>query len=219
MRGRRRLLPALILALLLIGVGVKHVVYPVITAGVCPLCYGLHRAGPSVWTDRGGDDEIVAARQRVRDWFGDLRSDPRFLVCHDTACSRRLGGHGEKGKTIRRNVIALSPDGANETIASHELTHAEMYARLDDYGGVPHWFHEGLAVVVSQDARYLPCPVDYAGALQRIRDRSSAGQDFYRDSACVADHWVTEHGGKPAVLDLITRLNHGDPFTAVVALH
>jgi hypothetical protein len=111
-------------------------------------------------------------------YFGDLRSDPRFLVCHGAACYRRIGGGGEKGKTIRHTVIA-----------------------------------------VSRDARYLPCPVDYAGALQRVRDHSSDGQDFYRDSACVADRWVTEHGGKPAVLDLITRLNHGDKFTAVVTPH
>jgi len=37
-----------------------------------------------------------------------------------------------------------------------------------------------------------------------------AGQDFYRDSACVADRWVAEHGGKSAVLDLIRRVNAGE---------
>jgi hypothetical protein len=214
----RRWLPAGLIVLLLAGVVVVVVTYPVVAAAVCPRCHGLRKAAPGVYVG-GGDandsigavnDSIAAARRRVRDYFGDLRSDPEFLVCRDADCYRRIGGGREKGRTLRHSVIILSPDGANETIAGHELTHAEMHRRLDDYDKVPRWFQEGFAVVVSQDSRYLPCPVDYAGALERVRAGTSARQDFYRDSACVADRWVAEHGGKSAVLDLIRRLNAGE---------
>jgi hypothetical protein len=216
----RRWLPAGLLVLLLVGVSAVVSAYPVLGPAVCPWCYGLWKAGPDVYVGggdrRGVNDKIEAGRQRVRDYFGDLRSDPTFLVCLDEVCYRRIDGGLERGRTLSDIVISLSPSGANETIASHELTHAEMHRRLNDYEKVPPWFHEGLAVVVSQDRRYLPCAVDQAGALGRVRAGTSTGQDFYRDSGCVVDRWVAEHGGPAAVLDLIDRLNAGEQFGALV---
>jgi hypothetical protein len=220
---RRRWIPATLLVLLLTGVATLVAVYPMIPAAACPQCFGLSRAADRVFVGGGPAggtvDTIAAARERDRAYLGELRSDPRFLVCLSAACYRRIGGGGEKGRTLRHNVIALSPGGATTTIASHELVHAELHKRLGSrYDDIPHWFQEGFAVVVSQDSRYLPCP-DQAGALRRVRSGTSAGQGLYQDGACVVDHWLSTHGGRPAALDLIGRVRDGEKFTAIVSLN
>jgi hypothetical protein len=174
-------------------------------------------------------DLVAAARQRVRDFLGETRSSPRVLVCLSADCYGRIGGGGEKGQTLRDRVVALSPGGADVVIASHELVHAEMFRRLGSsrYDRVPRWFHEGLAVLVSDDPRYLTgraagerCPIDHAEALAAVRAASApspdAPLDFYRNGACVADRWVATHGGAPAVQDLIRRLLAGEPFADIV---
>jgi hypothetical protein len=208
--------------------------YPVAAAAACPGCYGLREAGPGVYVDgaatpeqrRGMVDMVAAARQRVRDFLGETRSNPRILVCLSTDCYDHIGGGGEKGQALRDRALALSPAGADVVIASHELAHAELFRRLGSrFDEVPRWFHEGIAVVISDDPRYLTarpagerCPVDYAGALAAIRAGTTPSVDFYRDSACVVDRWVAAHGGAGAVHDLVRRLRAGESFTDVVVL-
>jgi hypothetical protein len=221
-----------VLVAALVGVVVA---YPVAVAAACPACYGFQRAGSDLYVDdsatpdqrRQAVEMIAAARQRVDEFYGDTRSSPRILVCLSDDCYGHLGG-GEKGQTLRDLVVALSPAGANVVIASHELAHAEQYHRLGSrFDQVPHWFNEGLAVLISDDPRYLTakpagdrCPIDYAQALTAIRAGTApppdAAQDFYRNSACVVDRWAATHGGAVAVHDLIRRLLTGEPFTDIV---
>jgi hypothetical protein len=210
------------------------VLYPVAAAAACPGCYGLRKAGPDVYVDDTATparqqemvEVVAAARQRVRDFLGETRSSPRVLVCLSADCYRHIGGGGEKGQALRDRAVALSPGGADVVIASHELTHTELYRRLGSrYGQVPRWFHEGIAVLVSADPRYLTagppgerCPVDHAQALAAIRAGTAPSPDFYRDSACVVERWVAGHGGAEAVLELIRRLRAGERFSAVVVI-
>lgn len=239
-RPRRRRWPArsavglvVVLVAALIGVVVA---YPVAAAAACPGCYGFQRAGSDLYVEDSATPDqrrqvtelIAAARRRVDEFYGDTRSSPRILVCLSDGCYGHLSGGGEKGQTVRDLVVALSPAGANVVIASHELAHAEQYHRLGSrFDQVPHWFNEGLAVLISDDPRYLTakgagdrCPVDYAQALAAIRagraSRPGAARDFYRNSACVVDRWAGAHGGAVAVHDLIRRLLAGEPFTDIV---
>jgi hypothetical protein len=232
-RVRRRTFAAfaVLLAAAVAGVVVR---YPVAAAAACPGCYGLRPAGENVYVDGSATpgqrrrlvDMLGSARQRVGDLPGEPRSDPRVLICLSAGCYDRIGGGGEKGQALRDRALALSPGGADVVIASHELTHAELFHRLGPrYGRVPRWFHEGLAVLVSADPRYLTarppgdrCPVEHARALAAIRGGTASGQDFYRDSACVVDRWVAGHGGPAAVADLVRRLRAGEPFAAVVVI-
>ncbi len=219
-----------VVTLLVAGVAGLVVAFPVAAAAVCPGCYGLRDAGSGVYVDGGATPErrrqmvdvVTAARQRVRDFLGETRSDPRVLVCLSDDCYRRIGGSGEKGQAVRDRALALSPDGANVVIAAHELTHNEVFHRLGSrYGQVPRWFHEGLAVLVSDDRRYLTagppgerCPVAYAEALAGTR--TDGGRDLYRDGSCVVDRWVAANGGADAVHDLIRRVRAGETFADVV---
>ena len=206
--------------------------YPVAAAAACPGCYGLREAAPGLYVDGAATPEqrrrmvdmVAAARQRVRDFLGEARSDPRILICLSAECYDHIGGGQEKGQALRDRALALSPAGADVVIASHELAHAELYRRLGSrYDEVPRWFHEGIAVLISDDPRYLTarsagerCPVDYAGALAAIRAGTTPSVDFYRDSACVVDRWAAAHGGAGAVHDLVRRLRAGESFTDVV---
>lgn len=217
-----------LVAVLVAAVAGLAVAYPVAAAAACPGCYGLTEAAPGVYVDDAATAEqrrdmvemVAAARQRVRAFLGDTRSSPRILICLSAGCYARIGGGGEKGQTLRDRVVALSPDGATVVIASHEMVHAELFERLGSrYGDVPAWFHEGLAVLVSDDRRYLTgapagerCPIDHADALAATRAAMPRSPDLYRDGACVVDRWVATHGGADAVRDLIRRLRAGEPF-------
>jgi hypothetical protein len=230
-RRLRRTLAGLGVTLFVAVVGLI-VAYPVAAAAVCPRCFGLRGAGSGVYVDSSATPDqrrqivamVAEARQRVRNFYGGTRSSPRVLVCLRVACYRHIGGGGEKGRTLRDQVTALSPDGVNVVIDSHELTHAEQFRRLGSrYGQVPRWFNEGLAVLVSDDSRYLTakppgerCPIDFATASAAIRTASAAGQEFYRDSACVVERWAAGHGGAEAVRDLNRRLLAGERFADVV---
>jgi hypothetical protein len=232
---------AVLVAVLIAAVTGLVVAFPVVAAAACPRCFGLHQAGAGVYVDGSATPEqrrqmvdlVAAARLRVRDYFGETRTNPRALICLTAGCYDHIGGGAEKGQAIRDRVLALSPDGATVVIASHELTHAEQFRRLGSrYGQVPRWFHEGLAVLVSDDPRYLTprpagerCPIDYAVALHAIRTSPKpssssvrAGQEFYRDSACVVEHWAASHGGADGVHDLNRRLLAGERFADLVPL-
>jgi hypothetical protein len=207
----KRLIAAALAAVLMAAVAALVVLYPIAVAATCPGCYGLRQAAPDVYVDDGATPEqrrqvvdmIAAARQRVSDYLGAMRSSPRVLVCLSAECYEHIGGGGEKGQALRDRALALSPGGADVVIAGHELTHAELYRR--------------------HDSRYLTtkppgerCPIDYAQALAAVRAGAAPSTDFYRDSACVVDRWVAAHGGADAVLDLVRRLRAGESFAAVV---
>jgi hypothetical protein len=57
---------------------------------------------------------------------------------------------------VLNRAVMLSPRGIDAVIAAHELAHVELHERLGSHAGhVPQWFDEGLAVLVSDDPRYL----------------------------------------------------------------
>lgn len=148
-------------AAVLVGVsaGALALAAPSVAAAACPQCYGLTDLGQGVYAERDDDTYLAMidkAEQRVERFYGGRQADARVLICATDTCYRRIGGGGEKGKALRDRALLLSPAGATETIAAHELAHLELHARLGDARGkVPHWLDEGLAVVVSDDPRYL----------------------------------------------------------------
>ena len=210
--------------------------FPVVTAMACPRCYGLTPLTSNVYIEatattrvrRQAQTDLASAAERIRQFYGTMESSPRVLLCRTERCYHRIGGGGEKGQALRNWALILSPAGLNPVIATHELAHVEFHQRLGaQRGKVPHWFDEGLAVLVSNDPRYLApetaadrCLTGYADALTVTTGAWSAtaatNDRSYLKAACVVSRWVTAAGGSPAVLDLIHRVTHGDAFTSIV---
>lgn len=151
-------------------------------------------------------------------------SSPKVLACVTDACYRRIGGGGERGVAVMNQAVMLSPRGIDPVIASHEMSHVELHARG---GKVPQWFDEGLAVVVSDDRRYLaaPDPADPSGLTAKgARDRclvrtaeplpdrldgwlraASADRQVYAKAACRTNQWLVANGGRDGLLRSLGR--------------
>jgi hypothetical protein len=236
-RPRRWLLAALAVIPFAVA-AVLAVAFPAVAATTCPRCYGLERLAPDLYVEKGLSETreqqimsmVEAANRRVRDFYGGRESSPRLLVCVTDACYRRIGGGGERGIAVLNRAVMLSPRGLDVTIAAHEMSHVELHARLDSGGTeVPQWFDEGLAVLVSDDPRYLApdtaadrCLVHPDGPLPHTLDSwleaASSDQRTYAKAACRVSRWVTTNGGPPAVQDLIQRINAGEAFADITMI-
>ncbi|MFI6175244.1 hypothetical protein ACIA8R_06845 [Nonomuraea sp. NPDC051191] len=230
-----RILVAVLASLLLAAVGGVALAYPSLAATTCPGCYGLTELHPGVYTEDGltpaqrtrvGEVAEQAAR-RVTGFYGTRLSSPGLLVCLTDTCYRRIGGGQERGVAVLNRSVMLSPRGLDPVIASHELSHVELHARLASSATVPQWFDEGLAVVVSGDPRYLApesapdrCLVAPSGPLPVTLEEwlrtASADPATYARSACQVSRWLRENDGRTGLLGLVARLNAGEPFSTLV---
>ncbi len=188
-------------------------------AYACPTCYGLQSVTSKLWVeaampaaDRTMLRETVArAAQQVATFYGSFDREPTVMACETEACDRRLGGRGARATTFGTVFIRLSPRGVNQTILSHEFSHVEFHARVGDYrlltGSVPAWFDEGLAVIVSDDSRYLGpgetratrCMAepydDLPSSPFRWAAQSGKTQSLYAQAACRVMRWMEANGG------------------------
>lgn len=235
---KRRRWPFIVLSLLVLlagGGGAALVaVQPAIGAIACPACYGFADAGSGLYVEAATEPAerarlarlVDGARQRVRAFFGDLQAAPMVFLCISEACYRQVAG-GSRGITYLDVALFLSPRGLDAVIATHELTHAEFHARIglagNLLGRVPAWFDEGLAVVVSDDRRYLAppeagdrCLAEPSNALpENVRDWArAAGREptIYADAGCRVGRWLAGKGGAQAALALASAVRAGESF-------
>lgn len=214
-----------LVVLLVAGVAGVALAYPSVAATTCPGCYGLERVRPGLYLEPGMAPErraqairsVGVAGERVRAFYKGRRSDPNILICATAACYRRIGGGGERGVAVLNRALMLSPRGIDPVIASHELSHVELHARLAG-ADVPQWFDEGLAVLVSDDPRYLtrsgdrcrvatdePLPATLSAWLSAAK----ADPRVYAKAACRTSRRLIAEGGEAAVPALVERLAAG----------
>ena len=202
--------------LLVIAVAVVAVVWPSVTATGCPRCYGMVRVQDGVYAqDDTRSAEMTAlvadAERRVGDFFGGRRTSPSVVACFTDDCYARIGGGGERGVAVLNRAVMLSPRGLDPVIVAHEMTHVEVHRRAGV--DLPQWFDEGLAVVVSDDRRYLlppgsadRCRVEPAGPLPVTLGEglqaASADEQTYARAACRVSRLLDE-AGRP---ELVTGL-------------
>ena len=210
---------------------------PVYAAAVCPACYGFSKAAQGLWLEKGhalgaaarAEAMLGAAQARVAAFFPQRRANPTYFVCDSTACARRMGWKGAKAVTYGKSFVVVYPQGRDVTFLAHELTHAEFHARIGFWGmargAIPAWFDEGLAVVVSRDARYLDmadgradeCRVAARGDLPVTagdwrRAAGDAASTIYPAAACRVLGWLKRHGGAGGLRQLIADMHAGKPF-------
>ena len=236
--GRRRLrwLVGGFVVVLVATLAGLAVASPSFAATSCPRCYGLVRVHDDLYAETGLStaqrqqlvDVFADANRRVSDFYDGRSGSPRVLACFTTGCYQRIGGGNERGKAVRDRAVMLSPRGIDAVIASHELSHVEFHRRLGSLRGqIPQWFDEGLAVVVSDDPRYLlpdtaadRCRVHSDEALpvtlKEWLASASADDDMYAKAACRVSQWLGARDGHQAVADLVDRLDHGESFGSLL---
>lgn len=172
---------------------------------------------------------ISAARARVATFYGGASREPIVLACTSETCDRRLGGLGARAttySTVGLSVVRLSPRGLDPVIITHELAHVALHGRIGMWklmrGVVAAWFDEGLAVIISDDARYLQagesasarCRVGSAGALPSSpfawAPEAGRNPSLYAAAACRVLEWIESNGGRPGLLAAIEALSRGD---------
>ncbi|MVM34921.1 hypothetical protein GO755_33140 [Spirosoma sp. HMF4905] len=99
---------------------------------------------------------IVAARNRIRRFWGDQRGQAILIYCpnqsdYEHYCAGGEGAGCSLGMPWGTSYLVLGPDGNNVDVIAHELCHDELFARLGWWRvkrQIPQWFNEGLALMV-----------------------------------------------------------------------
>ena len=205
--------------------------YPAVAAAACPQCYGFEEIGDRVFV--GADmpkerrerlrSDLAIARQAVANALEPTGARPFVFACSTNACDRRIGGWGDEGaraevqSTPFYSVIRFGPRGLDRTLLTHELAHITMHEIVGAFpvidGRFPAWLNEGVAVIVSNDERYLNpgrsaaerCLAEPTGLLPAspFEWGPAAGRDhtIYAQAACATLRWLEANGGVPGLLD------------------
>lgn len=232
-----------IIALILIGLivtaaGFIFSVQPTLAALACPTCFGFERFSDRVYVDpmmtKPMREKLTQSLQdgttRVAAYYGGLRASPIVLACATESCWKRLGGSGAQGISYASLGLRLAPSGISPVIIAHEYSHIELHKRIGlvhfMVGTIPAWFDEGLAVIVSDDPRYLKartetdqCWAEPSGDLPsgKMAWTRAAGTEhgLYARAACRVTRWMKANGGEAAALTLVQKVAAGVPFSDV----
>lgn len=179
---------------------------------------------------------IDDAEERVKKFFGEIKSNPKIIVTNDEKMLKRLGWTGSPAftKTYVFNgaysFCIISPDGLDTDVTAHELTHAEVHKRL--YDGkifsaqlVPVWFDEGVATQNDYRVKYgyekwqeLTDNGENIIDFNTIKD----SENFYASdndtrfyNYVISKHeveiWLVNHSIED-LIDLLDDVNNGDDF-------
>ncbi|WNS43311.1 hypothetical protein [Paenibacillus sp. MMS20-IR301] len=169
---------------------------------------------------------VDRSRDKLEAVFGGRSSEPCLILA---LSAKQLDKYAENptGQTYYlpwRNYIVIGPDGFNENVISHELTHAELRERLHNRNVVPVWFDEGLASMVDGRFAKLTTPGE-----TKEQDAGLAGLEpldtheaFNYGTAEAWKNYITacsevtrwySIAGQDGLLRLIHALNQGADFT------
>lgn len=226
----------LVAALLVASIASVPVWSPALAAAACPACYRLDEIAPRLFADAAMSSAqrgrllvaVSEAEAVVGAYFGRRDRQPIVLACSSDDCDRRLGGRGARAvtySTVGLSVLRLSPRGLDRTVIAHELSHVQVHTmigvRQQVSGALAAWFDEGLAVIVSQDERYL-----HPGAAARERcmetqavelptspfvwgPKSGKTPWIYARAACDVMRWLEANGGRAGLLAAIAAVGDG----------
>lgn len=228
-----------VIGIILIGAiasGLLAFGYPAVTATICTACFGMERAAPGLIVDRempasmrdALSTNAMEAESRIRKFYGTFDRAPIIVACSTDECDRRMGGRGALASTTTTPfsvMTRVSPRGQTPAILAHEFSYVVLHRRIGwrklADGVMPAWFDEGIAVIASDDNRYLNAGT--TPAERCVRDSESslpsspaewgprAGKDrmIYADAACRVLQWMETHGGRDGVLKAIDTASAG----------
>lgn len=217
----------------ILGIACMTLLSPAVAAYACPSCFGLQRVTGGLFVDSAMpledrtklQETVARAAVQVANLYGSFDQQPTLLACATEECDRKLGGKGARATTYGTTFIRLSPRGVNPTILAHEFSYVELHARIGFFrllmGAIPAWFDEGLAVIVSDDARYLGPGATSATKCLAEPDEDLPSSPFqwgpmagktpglYAQAACRVMRWIKENGGMAGLRAAISRVANG----------
>jgi hypothetical protein len=209
--------------------------------------HGFAKISDNIYVDQNwhGDTNqllrlIWEARDRVRNFFGELMSQPTVIICDDKQKLARLGSDHDTFTVMlfqTNSYISVSSEWLNVDVLAHEFTHAEVHTRIFRGGisfdqPIPTWFDEGLAIQndyreqysyqtwlnITDNGTIVPSIAQYDTA-----DKFYAGDvEDRRKRYCLAGHeigtWI-EHNGKEAMITLLNKISKGAEFSSLNFRH
>lgn len=186
----------------------------------------FEQASPGVWVDpamprsrRHEALELLAqARLRVERLFGSRVGAPTIILGDDPHALGWFTSNawGTTHYFPGRPSVVIGPNGLNLDVMSHELVHAELFARLGYVRmnfSMPTWLDEGIAMQLDERPEYGEAiwRTFNAQALDPVRQVTSARSFF---NARAVEHYVQ---ARHEVARLRERLGPERFMTAVLA--
>ena len=228
----------------LLGAASLPLVAPTVAAAACPGCYGMQLLGENLFVNETMPEDARRNLQKMMSdaempvvaFFGSVSPRRVILACGDESCETRLKSRLEGTARVRAfaydaggyAVVRFSPRGLNRMIITHELTHVEVHQRIGFLNHMrvvfPAWFDEGLAVILSDDRRYLkpgktaderclPTPDGELPSTPLAWDEMAGKTEWiYAKAACRVMRWMESNGGKEGVFAAILDIGAGKRF-------
>jgi len=171
---------------------------------------------------------IDSASTRVTNFWGEKKSDPKFIYCTTADEYKKYGDDNASPATTHYklgNYIVISHDGLSINIIAHEMSHAELKQRIGFYNEtckIPTWFDEGMAM--QNDYRSCYSEDSFRVASNNYKKMADCnklltGKEFWSGSTqqvalnyMTAKHEVKRWYTKPKADSLISALNSGRSF-------
>ena len=129
---------------------------------------------------------IKQASLRISSFWGEKKSDPKFIYCYNEDDYKKYGSEGPAPATTHFKLgsyIVISHNGVDLDIVSHEMSHAEFNERAGFYNitfKVPIWFNEGLAMQNDYRNYYSEDTLKArSGNYKQLPDLFKIGTHFY----------------------------------------
>lgn len=223
----RRWIRTALLALPLVG-AVAYLALPGWHSALTPQLFGVQKLGPKLYSDaphRAHEfrERIKAARSETAAFFGEISTEPTYIICTTEPCQRRFG-IGPRGLNLGKHFILIAPLGINQVIITHERVHNELHrtaginALYDP--DFPAWFDEGLATLLSRDTRLATDPApEWIYTAHNWRDwRNMTTAETWRANYGAAMSVVARYeaqNGRDGLRKLVARVEAGEDFHAL----
>jgi len=151
-----------LITILLTSLGITHAfVFPQQTRCILIDYYDFEQEG-NLYFRKGIDVEtklklealIEQAELRVADFWGEKKSNPKFIYCESDEDYMMFGVPVMTPASANMKLgayVVISKTGVDLDIISHEISHTELFERIGFFNRefkMPSWFDEGLAMQV-----------------------------------------------------------------------
>ena len=175
-----------------------------------------------------GCEESHPAEDRDREFYGELtyENETTIIINDNEKIQKKLGG-GKDTFTYnlpeRHDYISLSRENFNLDIVAHEITHAELHARLkhEVRMAMPVWFDEGIATQNDYREKYSAErwseKTDNGKNLVPLNEMDESSEFYCKDDDERQFHYILakhevrkwmETNKREGLMDLIDRLNN-----------